>query len=115
MSSLADAFIEHERRAAAEVAGQTWGHLAPRVREPYRGWLLFAYSAYEGSAVLLDAEWDGLDDSPWLYEDMQEFIRRPAVGGGERCVPGGVYRFEGTYTKRKNGRAQFRGTTRRAL
>lgn len=108
--SLADAFAVVDAHNRALVAAQTWGHLAPKPREPYHGSMLLAHPAYgDLGVVLIDAEFPGLPDSPWLYDDMVEYL------DGERLPPtveGGIYRWEGIYMKYKNGGCRFSGRLR---
>ena len=110
--SLADAFAGAEVHYRAEVYAATWGHLAPQPRQTYRGWILFAHSAYGGETCLINADFGDLDDSPWLYEDLQEYVEhhREVLPNNER--EGNVYRFDGTYTKFKNGGCRFSGKVR---
>ena len=69
----------------------TWGHLAPRKGHSYKGYMIWAYSRY-GEIVLLDADFRNLNDSPWLFEAMQEYI-------GENLDGEGIYKWEGCFTK----------------
>ncbi len=101
--TLADAFATHEAIEHARVLHDTWGHLAPQAATRYSGWIVFANGAYGDSGVLIDAAFEGLDDSPWLYDDMIRFIEQHP---GE---PGNVYRWDGSYTKYKNGGCRFSG------
>lgn len=89
-ASLAHAELEYRN----QILGETWGHLAPEKNKTYTGYIVFTWASY-GDLVIIDAHWDGLEDSPWLYDAMQKFVfdqHLKAVG----IVEGGVYRFEGT-------------------
>jgi hypothetical protein len=105
--SIADAFAEAEAIYRAQVIGETWGHLAPRPQKQYTGYLIFACGVY-GDIVALQAEFEDLPDSPWFYEDMQEYISRVVMATEGR---GFIYRFDGTYTKSDDGDASFDGQT----
>ena len=94
-------------RYAAEVQVETWGHLAPRPNRAYSGYMIFVRSTY-GDTTLINAHWDDLEDSPWLYEDMQEYIDNAC----DRLTDGQVYRFDGTYRKSRSGKPLFRGSNR---
>lgn len=99
---MQDAFAPIDAMNRATIARHTFGHLAPKPRQVYTGWIVFTYGSY-GDYVVIDDGFDGLPDSPWFFEDMNEFICDKA----ER--PGTVYRFDGTYTKFKNGAYRFSG------
>jgi len=102
---LSDAFAEHEARYRAAVMEATWGHLAPEPRRVYTGYILFAYGAY-GGIVPIQCEFDGLNNSPWFFDDLIEYIDQYVE---QRGVKGSVYRFDGTYVKFKNGGCRFSG------
>lgn len=90
--------------ARARVQADMWGHLAPKPRTAYRGTILFTHSEY-GDMTLIRTDFGELPSSPWFYEDMTDFMF------GCKTVPGGIYEWEGTYTKRKNGTCHFKGRT----
>ena len=73
-----------------QVMKETWGHLAPKKGQSYKGYIIYAYGGY-GDIVLLDAEFENLSDSPWLYEAMQDFISRNSKGKG-------LYIWKGCYS-----------------
>ena len=99
MNGLADAFAPAEAHYRSKVMEATWGHLAPEKGKTYPGHMVFAHAGYGGHLVILESEWKGLDDSPWLFEAMLEFVCDFPT------EPGCVYRFEG---KLKN--YEFQGT-----
>ena len=105
--SLRDAFAPVEAEYRTRVTAATFGHLAPKPRERYVGYVVFVCGAY-GDIVVLDASFKGLDDSPWLFEDMNDLALRKATEDGV------VYRFDGTYSKCKSGRAFFVGKIRQS-
>ena len=107
--ALDEAFAAHEAKDRAAILADTWGHLGPKPRTDYHGWMVWAHSAYGGDILLVDAALDGLPDSPWLHEDMVEYI------GEHMGEPGNVYRWEGTYTKFKNGQCRFSGQVSRVV
>lgn len=98
-----DAFAPIEAHNRSVVLYETWGHLAPQPRQTYRGQMLFIESNY-GDLTLLSSQWEGLDDSPWLYNDMQAYI------SAYPTQPGLLYHFSGTYTKHPDGTPSFAGT-----
>lgn len=69
------AFAVHERVATVAILRETWGHLAPAKNTSYRGRIVFAADAYDGSIAVISAELSGLDDSPWFYDAMMDFLR----------------------------------------
>lgn len=107
---MAPIFAEHEARYAAAVQGATWGHLAPEPRRYYTGHLIFADTCFDG-VTAISYDFKGLDDSPWLYEDLHEFMRNREDAG--KLHAGCIYRFDGTYVKFKNGGFRFSGKVRR--
>jgi hypothetical protein len=85
-----EAFAPVMAQYRAEVAIATWGHLAPRKRKSYHGHFLFAIPAYDsGTPCIVEAEFKGLDDSPWLYDAMWDFAAQTDKQG--------IYRFDGTF------------------
>lgn len=106
--SLADAFAPIEALNREIVMHNTFGHLAPVPGQRYTGTILLAQGDY-GDNVILSARFDELDDSPWLFEDMQQFIwsapdERPAI-----------FKWSGWYVRYKNGRCRFGGGKFRKL
>ncbi len=93
-----DVFLPEEIAYKARVMGMTWGHLAPKKNKKYPGYILFTISAY-GDIVPIRAEFKGLDDSPWFYEALQDFVYENAKEDGK------VYRFDGTFRN-----YEFKGT-----
>lgn len=110
--SMADAFAPAENSFRNWVAVNTWGHLAPEARKVYRGYIVFALGCY-GDQVVLQSEFENLPGSPWYFDDesewVNEFIDRHTKVGGD-CH--GIWRFDGTYTKFKNGNYRFSGKTK---
>jgi hypothetical protein len=95
-------------RAVEEVMLDTWGHLAPEPGKRYTGTMLYAVSAFGGDgSCLVDAEFDGLNSSPWFYDDMHAFWNMRELSDP------GLYRWTGTYVSFKNGNHRFAGTVRR--
>jgi len=81
-------------RYRAQVMGETWGHLAPRKNKAYRGKIVFALGCYDNGELNptpLACEFAGLDDSPWFYDALIEFL---GSFGGQA---GDVYEWHGTF------------------
>jgi hypothetical protein len=108
MNYMEQAFEPVNRHYANQVAQQTWGHLAPKRRRYYRGTIIFCHGEY-GDRELIRVRFPKLDDSPWLFEGLHDFIQ------SRKTRPGNVYRFEGTYRFCKNGAHQFSGKVRRII
>ena len=104
--ALADAFIPAEAAYKVAVQKHTWGHLAAIKNKTYRGFILFADSAYDGP-VLLDSNFKGLDDSPWLYDAMIGFMHDYLTGRIVENQYGRVFRFDGTLRN-----YEFKGTVK---
>lgn len=92
-----------EADARARVQAETWGHLAPEPGRKYRGFIVWVHTAW-GEITPIEAEFDGLDCSPWFYEDIMDHI--VALTQGDDPI---IYTWKGTYVKHKNGRCHFRG------
>lgn len=105
MSGFADAFAEHEARFKAAVMRDTWGHLdaSPGV---YDGYIVFTHGTY-GDIVVIDNHFEGLSDSPWLYDHIYDKVNKFVDTG--RTERGRVYRFDGVYIRQKNGGHRWRG------
>jgi len=95
-------------RQAQEVREETWGHLRPKLNHKYYGYVVFAYSAW-GELVLIDAEFTGLDSSPWLYDDLIEFV------DSYEDLSTGVYRWDGWYKRFQNENCQFQANAAREV
>jgi hypothetical protein len=102
--SIAAAFARVGAYHRAQVEVEMSGHLAPVPRRIYRGSILFVSGEY-GDVVPVKVRFEGLPDSPWFYDDLQEFIEKFATRSGK------VYRFVGIYRKAPNGKARFVGRT----
>ncbi len=88
-----------QARYAEQVARETWGHLAPHKNKTYRGHVLFAIGCYdcgELNPTVLAAEM-GIDDSPWFYDALTEFLGEGQHIETQRFQVGKVYRFEGSF------------------
>lgn len=97
--SLASALAQYDSVYASKVRDATWGHLAPRRHVKYRGHIVFAVGCYDDlNHVVIDCEFKdrkgkALDDSPWFYEHLHDF-----VGSDQnRGTAGNVYRFDGAF------------------
>lgn len=100
--------VDHfAQRKAQDVRQETWGHLRPKTNHKYYGYIVFAYSAW-GELVLIDAEFTGLDSSPWLYDDLIAFV-------DSQDVSTGVYRWDGWYKSFKNESHQFQANVAREV
>lgn len=93
------------------VMQDTWGHLAPVARQVYGGFILFTHGIH-GDITVIDWEFatrEGLelDGSPWLYTDMHEQVGQWIED--KKNFRGGIWKFEGTFERLKNGKSRWRG------
>ena len=95
--NIADAFAPATEDYKEKVMQHTWGHLAPSRGKIYTGEILFAFSEY-GDYVPIHAHFEGLDDSPWFFNDMLDFV--------SQVKEPGIYKFKGNYVNH-----QFKGET----
>jgi len=87
------------------VQADTFGRLAPKQKKVYKGFIVYAKTAY-GQAEIIDSEFKNLDDSPWLHEHLNEFIFKHSTKVKSHW---GVYKWVGTYELFKNGNPLFKG------
>jgi len=102
--ALADAFASIENDNYNKVLQQTWGHQAPEANQKYPVTILFCYGDY-GDIIPIKVDQGDLPDSPWFFDQMNDFIAEKATEQGK------VYRFTGTYEMFKNGNCRFSGKT----
>ncbi len=107
--SLASAFEEHEAVYREVALRDTWGHLSPQPQHKYSGHILFSHTSY-GYFVVINDEFEELDNSPWYYDDLHDFINKWLAKNGKA---GNIYRFDGTYVKFKNENYRFSGKVKR--
>jgi hypothetical protein len=105
--TMADVFAPAEARYRQVVLANTWGHLAPRRNETYRGHIIFAVGCFGDDRLnptALACEFGELDSSPWFYDALQGFLQ------DQQTEEGHVYRFDGTFRNYK-----FTGKIRRLV
>ena len=105
---MAEAFAEHEARYRAAVMAETWGHLDAPPGVTYRGFLVYAVTAW-GQVEPIEAIFShGTHEAegPGFYSHMCNFI-----GSGASGREVGVYRFDGTYRVSRRGAATWKGRT----
>ena len=85
--------VPRQIESAGRHAGyaDTWGHLAPCQDFTYEGHIIFALGAFGGDRMVIDADFEDLPASPWLFQALNDFI------GDHQGEAGGVYRFDGTF------------------
>lgn len=108
---MANALAASEAVATMGLQRQTWGHLAPKSGRRYSGCVVFTHTAW-GVTTLIDANFDGLEMSPWLFDDLLEFVEGHVDGLGPDVEPT-VFRFRGHYQKNRNGTCGFIGSIER--
>lgn len=89
----AETFAPIQARDRENALRATWGHLAPEKNKSYQITILFMSSEYGGNgATIIDMELkDGLEDSPWLYDAVNDYIWK------HRPEKAGVYKIKGTF------------------
>jgi hypothetical protein len=111
--SLASAFAEVEAYNRALVEHQTWGHLAPKPKVIYPGYVVFTHGCF-GDITVIESEFGELPDSPWFYRALHEYVGDFIVPPrkNEMKMRGGIWRFDGYCKMFKNGRIKFSGKVR---
>lgn len=92
--TIADAFAPVTAQYRAEILKETWGHLAPRKNKAYPGHFVFAVGCFGSddlNPTALTCEFNGLDDSPWFFDAIMDFMQSLEVDTGR------VYRFDGSF------------------
>jgi len=105
MNYMAEAFAPAEAKYRSQVLHATWGHLAATEGVKHPGTILFAHGEY-GDIVPLRADFPTVNDSPWFFDAMSDYIDRQVM---RRKNPGTIYRFSGYYVLQKNGKGRFSG------
>lgn len=97
------------------VMKDTWGHLAPKAKRDHAGRILFGVTAYGGqSHILINMDFPSLPDSPWLYEDVNDYL--DSLLGDDTLEQGAVYVWTGVYrVQRRRGYGQFTGKCERVF
>jgi len=103
--SYRELFSEHEARERSAVMHDTWGHLAPTARVRHKGFIVFAKTCYR-QEVVIESEFSGLNDSPWYYDALHDYISEKLNTRDE-----GIYRFDGDVYMCLNGKFKFSGKT----
>ncbi len=91
--SMSEYFAPAEKRYRDEVISATFGHLAPEFGRMYTGFIIFTEGEY-GHITIIQCHFKDLNDSPWFFENMNDFIEK------HLAKPGAVRRFDGTYHAR---------------
>lgn len=96
-----DAFLPMEAANRKAVMRDTWGHLAPQKNKTYPGFIVFAIGCYDAlNPVPVQCEFAGLDDSPWFFDALNEFIgqaNQGRPGDDYPMPPGTIWRFDGVF------------------
>ena len=103
-AELGDPFAHQVERCLQD----TWGHLAPEVGPVYEGFIVFTYTVHS-EITIIDWEFGDLRGSPWFAEDLMSFVSSRIKDDAKH---GGIWRFDGTFRRFKNGSSRFSGTTR---
>lgn len=98
-------YDEHERRYKNAALVDTWGHLAPAPDKIFNGFLIWTYGEW-GHISPVKQCFIGLEDSPWFFDALNEFICKKSKKQGS------IYRFDGSVKMCKNGVFKFSGKTK---
>lgn len=110
---MASVCAQIEADGRNRVRHETFGHLAVEPGcAPYPGTVLFIHGAY-GDLSCVESEFPGVQDNPWFYGALQEYIWSRVKGDGVASEAGRVYRFTGTYRMFKNGVGRFSGKVKK--
>jgi hypothetical protein len=91
-----EVFAPVQERYRDEVLSETWGHLHPEDGKEYSGYLLFTHGAY-GDTTIIRSQFEGLDDSPWLFDDLNGFVEQHIDANPNK--EGTIWRWKGTYKR----------------
>lgn len=66
----------HLAHTKQKVMAETFGHLAPKKQNTYKGKVLFCVSAFNNQNIeLIDFSFDNdLESSPWLFDAINDFL-----------------------------------------
>ncbi len=86
----AETFAPIEARNRNIIYYQTWGHLAPVKNTSYKCKILFIVSAYNsGTKTVVDTcLGNSLQDSPWFYDSMIEYLDKFTLDAGVYIIDG---------------------------
>lgn len=92
--TMQEVFAPIEAKYKARVMEATWGHLAPKKNKTYKGRIVYAIGIFGDDGLnptALFCEFEGLDDSPWFYDALTNFMSKQKGEGGR------VYEFVGWF------------------
>lgn len=99
------------QRKYQQVMEETFGHLRAKPGEKFYGTFIFCHDM-GGMDCLIHFEFpDELNDSPWLHEDITDFMGR--VIDKANSPRGAIWKFTGWYIVDKKGWRRFKGKTKR--
>lgn len=98
----------------------TWGHLAPKKNKTYRGCVVYAMGCYDSGELnptVIFCDFGDLEDSPWFYEAVSDFLDELSWKPGQKYPPqeghgevGSVYEWAGTFRN-----YEFHGSVRKVF
>ena len=92
---IVDAYAE---RKFQRVMKDTWGHLKATPGR-HKGFIVLYWSGYGGDYGVLDSSFEGVEDSPWLYDHMLLYVEY--LQDSKKIDQGHVWRFDGEYVLRE--------------
>jgi hypothetical protein len=90
--SLGSVLADTGAHNRARVEVETFGHLAPKPAQVYRGYILFTLGNY-GDITIIRDDFGDLPSSPWYFRDLNDFCADKIMDKDN----GTIWRFEGTY------------------
>lgn len=91
--------------AYARQTAATFGHLAPKPKKYYKGYIVFTLTAF-GDTCIIDFDFKDLEASPWFNIDVLDYITNYTDKVKKDFA---VIKWHGNYKKYKNGKANFKG------
>lgn len=78
MITFGDTLAKAEAPYIRAVFNETWGHLAPKRNKTYKGRIVYAIGCYDSghlNPTPITVELPGMDDSPYFYEAINEWLQ----------------------------------------
>jgi hypothetical protein len=101
--SMHEVFQEVDAEYRNRVMHNAFGHLAPKLGRPYKGWMTFCITCF-GDIVVIDFEFKNLSSSPWFHQNAHDFVYEQA-----KDKEGKVLKWTGVYRMYTDGTYKFDG------
>jgi len=97
--TFGDSMAQAESVYIERVFDDTWGHLAPVKNKKYPIRIVWAVGCYESNSSTIIVSDCAVDDSPYLYEALNDFIFD--IDRENNHLEGCVYEFLGSFKNYK--------------